>query len=97
MGSVWADNKAGGGLYLQKIIALEDTLSEMKDLLIDEGYDVKSMSEGLRDADAVIVSGMEENVTGVQDRMTDAFVLNAGGRDPGEILDDLRRHFRVME
>lgn len=92
-----AENKAGGGLHLRKIVALEDTLSGMKDLLVDEGYDVKSMNDGLKGADAVIVSGMEENVTGVQDRMTDAFVLNAGGRRPEEILDDLRRHFDLME
>jgi hypothetical protein len=82
---------------LRKIVALEDTLSGMKDLLIEEGYDVKSMNEGLGDADAVIVSGMEENVTGVHDRMTDAFVLNADGRRPEEILDDLRRHFELMD
>lgn len=82
---------------MRKIVALEDTLSGMKDLLVDEGYDVKSMNEGLKEADAVIVSGMEENVSGVHDRMTDAFVLNAEGRRPEEILDDLRRHFDQMD
>ena len=43
------------------------------------------------EAAAVVVSGMDDNLMGVQDRLTDAPVIRAAGRDIDEIVADVRR------
>ena len=82
---------------MRRIIALEDTLEDYRDILSKEGYEVRGMDEGLENVDAVIVSGMEENIMGMQDRRTGAFIINARGRQPEEILYDLEKHFKLAE
>lgn len=82
---------------MRRIIALEDTLDDYRDILSKEGYEVRGMDEGLENVDAVIISGMVENAMGMQERKTDAFVINARGRQPEEILYDLEKHFKLME
>ncbi|WP_347490733.1 YkuS family protein [Desulfoscipio sp. XC116] len=70
-------------------IALDDNLSRLRDDLVKEGFRVvdKKMADH---ADALIVSGMENNFMNMQDIKTDKKVINASGKSVGEIADELR-------
>lgn len=83
---------------MRRVIAVEDTLGNIRQMLENEGYEVLRMGDdGFKEADAVVVSGLEDNYMGIEDRQTEAFVLNARGRQPEEILYDLEKHFKMME
>ena len=72
-------------------IAVEPTLSEVKEYLADEGYEVESMNfndrskSNLSDYDAVVVSGANTNLFGMQDIQTSTIIINADGLTPPEV------------
>lgn len=76
-------------------VAIEDGLSSVEEMLKEEGYDVSSLGESGSEADAVVITGMDKNMAGYADILTNAFLIDASGRSPKEILDDLERHFRL--
>lgn len=76
---------------VQPIIAVDDQISGVRRALEEMGYQVQDLSEGCEQAAAVVVSGMDDNLMGVQDRLTDAPVIRAAGRDIDEIVADVRR------
>ena len=79
-------------------IALDNGLSNYRSFLRDEGYEVIDLAgEGGINADAVLLSGQDDNVTGMMDRMTETFVLDVTGRQPDEVLHDLHRHFVLKD
>lgn len=79
-------------------VALDQGLTNYKQFLASEGYEVVDLAtKGAWGADAVLLSGGDENVTGMMDRMTDSFVLDVTGRQPEEVLYDLRKHFKLKE
>ena len=81
---------------MAKVVAIEDGIMGLKTQIENEGYEVVKMKEGLN-ADAYIISGMDENITGDMTRAGDGFLINAKGRQPEEIIYDLHKHFRLME
>lgn len=70
-------------------IALDDDLGRLRDDLVKEGFKVvdKTMVDH---ADALIVSGMENNFMNMQDIRTDKKVIDASGKSVREIADELR-------
>lgn len=70
-------------------IALDDDLSRLRDDLVKEGFKVvdKTMFDH---ADALIVSGMQNNFMNMQDIRTDKKVIDARGKSVREIADELR-------
>lgn len=80
---------------MKRRIAIEPALSNIKDYLTDEGYDVQSMSingrtlSDLSGFDAVVVSGVNTNLFGMSDTDTKAVVINADGLTPPEVADRL--------
>ncbi len=70
-------------------IALDDDLSMMRDDFVQEGFNVvdKTMVDN---ADAIIVSGMENNFMDMQDIRTDKKVIDASGKSVREIANMLR-------
>jgi hypothetical protein len=80
---------------LDKVVALEDGVTYIKPYLEDEGYKVVELKEN-QPADAYILSGLDENVTGDMTRISDGFVINAKGRQAEEILYDLKKHFNLV-
>ncbi|TYO97358.1 YkuS family protein [Desulfallas thermosapovorans] len=70
-------------------IALDDDLSRLRDDLVKEGFKVvdKTMVDH---ADALIVSGMENNFMNMQDIRTEKKVIDARGKSVREIADELR-------
>jgi Uncharacterised protein family (UPF0180). len=79
-------------------IAIEPAISNVKNYLAEKGYTVESMSEqspkDLHGYDAVVVSGMNTNLLGMQDTQTKAVVINADGLSPEQVaerLNDIRQ------
>lgn len=80
---------------MQRVIALEDGIQNLKPLLEGEGYQVIELDQNTKSADAYIISGMDENLTGDMTRVGDGFLVNARGRQAEEILYDLEKHFNL--
>ena len=77
-------------------IALDRGLSNYHRFLREEGYEVIDLAEkGPAGADAVLISGGDKNAMGMTTRATDAFVVDVSGRQPEEVLYDLRKHFAI--
>ncbi|MGE5557818.1 MAG: YkuS family protein [Bacillota bacterium] len=80
---------------MKKKVAVESQLSNISEYLEDQGYEVmefqhnEEMDELLRDVDAVVVTGMDEDYLGMHDIMTDAVVIEASGMTPEEIETEL--------
>ena len=81
----------------QRRIALDNSLEYYRPLLIDEGYEVIDMNAKGTEAEAILLSGQDDNVTGDARRASDAFVLDVAGRQPDEVLYDLRQHFALKD
>jgi hypothetical protein len=75
---------------MEKVIAVEEGLSgSIKSVLEKEGYKVvKPGAAG--NIDAVIVTGMDANVMGMQDIADESAVIDASGKTTEQILRDLK-------
>lgn len=69
----------------------------MKPWLEEEGYQVIDLDSNKKSADAYIISGLDENLTGDMSRIGEGFLINARGRQPEEILYDLKKHFELKQ
>lgn len=78
-------------------VAVEDGLDNIREFLQDEGYKVVDLDDGVKSADAVVLTGMDDDLMDIADMATDGFVIDASGRQPEEILYDLEKHFRLMD
>lgn len=82
---------------MRKKIAVDNDLSGLKDVLSQEGYDVVDLAEEqVTAANAVIISGMEQNVMQREDIRTRAPVISAQGKTDDEIVKDLQEHFAKL-
>ena len=78
-------------------VAVSDSLSPLKQMLHRAGYDVVNLENeavlsetGMSEYDAVVVSGVDVNLMGMQDISGRSVVINATGKSPLEILEELR-------
>ncbi len=76
----------------RKLIAVSNELGNIRQMLKDEGYLVIGPDEGMEEVEAVIISGVDKDLLGIQDRVTRAPVINADGRQPEEVLYELRKY-----
>lgn len=77
---------------IQGIIAVEQSLTNVIDLLETEGYEVVSLDQtNLDTVDAIVVSGADINVMNMQDTLTEVPVISAAGKSAEEILDEIDR------
>lgn len=74
---------------MRKIAVEEGLSSSIKDILKKEGYEVVSPIRG-QNVDAVIITGLDNNVMNMQDISTKAPVIDASGRTPEEIVQRLK-------
>lgn len=75
---------------MKKVIAVEEGLSNsIKAALEKEGYNVVKPGTGGK-VDATIVTGMDDNVMGMQDIAGKSVVIEASGKTANEILSDLK-------
>lgn len=74
----------------RRIVAVEDGLSPVLELLERRGYQTVRLDGGrLEGVDAVIVSGMDTNLLNRQDILTRVPVISADGRTAEEVLSEL--------
>lgn len=73
---------------MERKIAVEDGLGPVKEYLRNKGYQVVSMQAG-QQVDGAVVSGMDNNMMDIQNVVIDAPVVNARGRTPQDILQEL--------
>lgn len=75
---------------MRKIIAVEEGLSNnIKATLEKEGYTVVKPGVGGK-IDATIVSGMDDDMMGMQDISGKSAVIDASGKTAEQILSDLK-------
>jgi hypothetical protein len=75
---------------MKRIIALDDSLSPIRDYLVDKGYQVVDIHDSNFDnVSAVIVNSIDDNFMGIQDTMTKAPVIEATGLTPEQIVSEL--------
>ena len=78
-------------------VAVESDLSNVSEYLEDQGYEIieffhsDELSEELQNVDAIVTSGMDENLLGMHDIETNAFIIEASGLTPEEIGDMLEQ------
>lgn len=75
---------------MAKVVAVEEGLSgSIRDALKNEGYIVVRPGTGGR-IDATIITGMDRNLMGMQDITGRSVVIDASGKTPEEIVNDLK-------
>lgn len=74
---------------MKKVALDEDLPSGLGDMLRREGYQVVSPYRG-QNVDAIIVTGIDNNVMNMQDIKDTAPVIDASGKTPEDIIKRLR-------
>jgi len=80
-------------------VAVEQSLTQVKDFLAQKGYSVDSISFGreytrsLDEYDAVVVTGINENFLGVQNISTNASIINAKGLTAEQVYSQIENKF----
>jgi hypothetical protein len=72
-------------------VAITSGLSDVSQMLKEEGYEVVTVKNDLDKADVVVVSGMDDDFLGMQDILTPVSVVTASGKSAVEIVDEVRR------
>lgn len=81
---------------MKKRVAVEQTLKNVSQYLAEKGYEIATLdplSESqteLHNVSAVIISGQDENVMGMQDTQTKAPVIDARGMTGEEVYNHLQ-------
>lgn len=79
-------------------IAIDSGITNYRPILENEGFEVVDLTaHGPAGAEAVLLSGISRNVMGDENRVTGAMVFDVSGRQPEEVVYDLRKHFRMAE
>jgi hypothetical protein len=90
--------EAKGGEKLKKYkIAVEAGLSNIEEALKDEGYQVVDLDDSGSNVDAIVLTGMDEDLMGISTTITDGVVVDASGRDPEEIIYELEGRLQKRE
>ncbi len=74
-------------------VAIEESLQQIKEYLNSQGYDVVDLKQNVKPVDAVIISGQDKDVLGMQDVSVHAPVINARGLTPKEVYEELSMRF----
>lgn len=74
---------------MRKVAVEEGVSNSLRETLKGEGYQVVSPYRG-QDVDAIIISGLDNNVMNMQDITSQAAVIDASGKTAEEIIQRLR-------
>lgn len=84
----------------RKRIAMESTLGNLRDYLTEKGYEIVQLDPHtqtgieLKNCDAIVVSGQDENMTGMTTVKTEAPVIDTRGMTPEQVLNRIEQTFR---
>ncbi len=74
-------------------IAVESNLTPIKELLQEQGYQVDTLKpaemveSNPKEYDAMVISGLEKDLMGIEDKVQNCPVINAAGLTPEEVTD----------
>lgn len=81
-------------------IGVDKVLRPIGEYLKDAGYEVAELdtidSEITADFDAIVISGLERDMFGIQDTTTKVPVIDATGMTPDEVLDEVKSRIERM-
>ncbi|MBU7006475.1 YkuS family protein [Phosphitispora fastidiosa] len=86
----------------KKRVAIENTLGSVKQLLDQNGYEVVQLDPHtqtgieLKNCDAVVISGMDDNMMGMTTIKTGSPVISAKGMSPQEVLNQLENTMKQV-
>jgi hypothetical protein len=73
------------------LIAVEQSLHQVESFLRMNGMDVVGIGTNAASrADAIVISGMDQNVMGMAEATTGIPVINADGKTPQQVLHDIQ-------
>lgn len=76
---------------MTKTIAIDDSLTPLKNRLKREGFKIVDMDKAnLKKVDAVIVNSIDDNIMGIQNTLTKSPVISANGLDHEEVIKELK-------
>ncbi|SCY04797.1 YkuS family protein [Alkaliphilus peptidifermentans] len=77
-------------------IAVEHSLTDVRDYLQQKGYEVESLENGkdLNRFDAIVVTGQESNVLGIEDAVTKSPVITARGQSAELVYDEIKKRLK---
>ncbi|SNS86327.1 Uncharacterised protein family (UPF0180) [Anaerovirgula multivorans] len=81
---------------MKKKIAVEGSLSDVKDLLQSKGYQVEDLNNqnNLDSYDAIITTGQDSNVLGMENAVTKSPVIDARGQSAEDIYQQLQNRIK---
>ncbi|MCK8824543.1 YkuS family protein [Fuchsiella alkaliacetigena] len=75
-------------------VAIEEGLTNYRDYLEQKGYQVLDMEAADKEADCLVVSGLDTNKLGIQDveEDTDKPIVSVKGKDVEEVIAQLEKY-----
>lgn len=72
-------------------IGVEESLTNVQQALRDKGYDVVELKQetDAKDCTFCVVTGLDSNVMGMQDTMSNGSVIDANGMSADEVLQQI--------
>lgn len=78
---------------MNRVVAVENNLAPIKEYLLDQGCQVIDVNSARNTrVDAVVISGSSKDLLGMQDVVIDAPVIDARGKTPSEVWDNIMRY-----
>lgn len=82
----------------QRVVACDDGLSRLRPILEAAGYAVRSLHDtSLERVDAILLSGIDSNVTGHSERLSPALVVDVSGMTPADVIAHLHARLGVPD
>lgn len=81
----------------KKRVVVSDVLSHVKSALQDQGYEVLGMNDLNQNPAAVVVSGLDDDMMGIQNVEVNAPIIDANGLSANEVLSELRKRLGRFE
>lgn len=75
---------------MKRIVAVDDNLSNVRQALEAQGYQVCSLDQGFDQVDVVVVSGMDNNELGDNSTVTDARIIHASGLSADQVVEEVQ-------
>lgn len=73
-------------------VAVEKNLTNIKEYLKNQGYQVSSLDTNtgnLDSFDAIVLTGQDNDIMGIEDTQTDAVIIEAAGMTPQEVYYEI--------